>query len=78
MIAQRNKTTWANTDATLGPNVLFKEKPTHQIAIGELGWGGGALKTFLEYAEVESHADDAATEKIQELKGLLIRQSIDR
>ena len=46
MILQKNKTTLANTDTRLGPNVFFKDNLNRKIATDELG-GGFALQTFL-------------------------------
>ena len=51
---QKNKTTWANTDAMLGRNSPFKDKSNRQIAI---------------YMDATKGADEANTKRIQDLGG---------
>ena len=70
-----NKTRRANTDTRLGHSVFFNEDIHQQIALIELG-GIVDPKDFLGYMKMAP--DGAATDNIQELKGITSRQPIDR
>ena len=74
-ILQNSKATWSNTITRLGPDVFLKGE------LNQSELGGGALKTFLGFTDVSSGLsglNKGDTQKIQELKGLIGRQPIDR
>ena len=74
-IAQKNKTTRANTDTRLGHKAFFIENANRKIAMCDLGRGDG-LQGFHEYLEMVSGG--AMAKAMLELKVLMIRQPIAR